>query len=42
MSMKNIFDPANEIVRLCMVGMSLEEKGRKEDAADFFMGGITE
>ena len=35
--MKNIFDPANEIVRLCMVGMSLEEKGRKEDAADFFM-----
>ncbi|NCC78253.1 MAG: NAD(+)--rifampin ADP-ribosyltransferase [Clostridia bacterium] len=35
--MKNIFNPANEIVRLCMVGMSLEEKGRKEDAADFFM-----
>jgi len=35
--MNNLFDPTNNIVRLCMEGMSLEEKGREEDAADFFM-----
>ena len=35
--MKNQFDPNNNIIKLCMLGMSMEENGKHEDARDKFL-----
>jgi hypothetical protein len=36
------FSPFNKIVKLCLQGMDMEEKGRPEDALDLFMQGWNE
>ncbi len=37
MSRMNIqFDPNNNIIKLCMMGMGMEDSGKSEDAAKLF------
>lgn len=35
--MSNKFDPKNKIIRLCMLGMGMEEQGNSEEASEVFL-----
>jgi hypothetical protein len=36
------FSPFNEVVKLCLKGIQLEESGRAEESLSFFMQGYRE
>ena len=35
--MNNPFDPDNNIIKLCMMGMGMEDSGKPEDAGRLFL-----